>query len=235
MRVLPARRLASSALCAALLVGIAGPAATAADLGRERGHAASPDARPPTAGTLRDQVRKPDAAGDALTPVADLLNTALRTDGGRPPAAEVRKLGDAAKRALADAVEKAEAAETTEAARKAEAPAAPAVPKASHTAPERRAADATDDTLDTVQRDIDNLVEAIIADDIDQVLAYVDDLLADVLDFVTAVLADSALWEAAMSIDPAAADISTSTLEDELPAVTFPAIDLPALVFLPEP
>jgi hypothetical protein len=239
MRVLSARRLASSALCAALLVGIAGPAATAAGPARERGHAASP-------GAPRAQVRKLDAAGGGLTPVADLLNAALKADGGRLPAAEAKKLGDAAKRALADSAKKAEKSEKAKKAKKAEkseknkkvmtakAPAAPVAPKAPRTASERRAADTTGDTLGAVQKDIDSLVEAIAAGDVDQVLAFVDDLLADVLDFVTDTLTDSALSEAAMSIDPASADISTVTPEAESPAVTLPAIALPEPVLPPE-
>ncbi|MFF4038987.1 hypothetical protein [Streptomyces sp. NPDC001816] len=56
MRVLPVRRLASTTLCAALLVGIAGPAAVAADSARERTHAGSHSAVP-GADALLSQVR----------------------------------------------------------------------------------------------------------------------------------------------------------------------------------
>ncbi|WP_073948626.1 hypothetical protein [Streptomyces kebangsaanensis] len=221
MRVPPARRLASGALCAALLVGVTGPAAMAAAPARERGHAASPDAPLPSADALRAQVGKLDAAGGGLTPVTDLLNAALEADGGRLPAAEARKLGDAAERALADSAKKAKKALT------AKAPAAPAAPKAPRTVSERRAADITGDTPAAVQKDIDSLVAAIAAGDVDQVLAFAADLLADALDFVTDTLTDSDLSEAATSTGPASADTSAATPEAESPAVTLPAIALP--------
>jgi hypothetical protein len=92
------------------------------------------------------------------------------------------------------------------------------VPKASHATSERRAADAADDTLEAMEKDIDSLVESIVSDDVDQVLADVDELLAHVHDFVTAALTDSTLPEPSST---------PTTPEAEVSAATLPAIDLP--------
>ncbi|MFJ2947560.1 hypothetical protein ACIO8H_07935 [Streptomyces sp. NPDC087226] len=88
MRALPARRIALGALCAALLAGVTGPAAMAADT------------RPTPTEPLA-QVRTVDAREHGLTPVVDLLNAVLGADDGRLPAEEARRLGDAARAALA--------------------------------------------------------------------------------------------------------------------------------------
>lgn len=89
MRALPARRIALGALCAALLAGVTGPAAMAADT--------RPTPTEPFA-----QVRTVDAREHGLTPVVDLLNAVIEADDGRLPAEEARRLGDAARAALAE-------------------------------------------------------------------------------------------------------------------------------------
>ncbi|WP_234342546.1 hypothetical protein [Streptomyces sp. NRRL B-3648] len=102
MRDLPVRRLASTALCASVLIGITGPAAVAADAAREHDRAASRAPVPATEkGKLLGQVRALDAANPALDPVVDLLDQAL--EKGRLPADEARRLGEAAKQAVAEA------------------------------------------------------------------------------------------------------------------------------------
>ncbi|MFH8503907.1 hypothetical protein [Streptomyces flaveolus] len=101
MRALPARLIAPGVLCAALLTGVTGvtgPAAWAADTAPEH-HRAT------TSAALLDQVRAIDANEHGLAPVVDLLKAVLEADGGRLPAAEARKLGDAAKDALAKAAD----------------------------------------------------------------------------------------------------------------------------------
>ncbi|MGY5106346.1 hypothetical protein ACWC19_38380, partial [Streptomyces sp. 900105245] len=100
MRALPPRRLASTVLCAAVLVGITGPAVVAADSSREHARAASP-AFAPAAEKLLAQVRALDHTGTVPRPVIDLLEQSL--EKGKLPAAEARRLGDAAKKALAEA------------------------------------------------------------------------------------------------------------------------------------
>ncbi|WP_318219369.1 hypothetical protein [Streptomyces sp. SCL15-6] len=98
MRALPARLIAPGVLCAALLAGVTGPAARAADTAPEH-HRAT------TSAALLDQVRAIDANEHGLAPVVDLLKAVLEADDGRLPAAEARKLGDAAKHALAKAAD----------------------------------------------------------------------------------------------------------------------------------
>ncbi|MFF4500014.1 hypothetical protein [Streptomyces sp. NPDC001401] len=100
MRALPARRIASTVLCAALLVGIAAPAAVAAESARERTHASS-RAPVPGADELLAQVKSLGDLGGVLTPVAKLLNAVLKADSGQLSVAEAQKLGDAVKDAIA--------------------------------------------------------------------------------------------------------------------------------------
>ncbi|MCD9872256.1 hypothetical protein [Streptomyces guryensis] len=100
MRELPARRIASVALCVSLLVGIAAPAAVAADSARERTRTSS---RSPVPGAdeLLAQVKKLGDLGGVLTPVARLLNAVLKADGGQLSVAEAQKLADSVKDAIA--------------------------------------------------------------------------------------------------------------------------------------
>ncbi|GAA3824867.1 hypothetical protein GCM10022403_067840 [Streptomyces coacervatus] len=100
MRELPVRRLASTALCAFLLVGIAGPAAVAADSVRERTPASSSGPVPGADGLLA-QVKNLGELGDVLPPVTKLLNAVLKADSGHLSVAEAQKLVDAVKDAIA--------------------------------------------------------------------------------------------------------------------------------------
>ncbi|MER7487755.1 hypothetical protein ABTY20_17975 [Streptomyces sp. NPDC126497] len=98
MRALPVRRLAPGALCAALLAGITAPAAVAADTAPEHHRASSSAALLERVGAVAGDER-------ALAPVVALVRAALDADGGRLPAAEAGKLGEAAKAALAEAAD----------------------------------------------------------------------------------------------------------------------------------
>jgi hypothetical protein len=112
MRALPARHLAAPALCAALLLGTAGPAAVAAD-GRsapgpsEAGPAASGHDQAqvpvPDADRLLGQVRSLSAAGGVLTPVTDLLDATLKADNGQLPPSRAAGLGRVAEAAIREA------------------------------------------------------------------------------------------------------------------------------------
>ncbi|MFJ8807952.1 hypothetical protein [Streptomyces sp. NPDC102490] len=106
---LPARRIATSALTAGLLIGLSGPAVMAADGDsvRERTHAAS-HAPLPDAAELESQVGSLAGLGGVLTPVTDLLSAVLKADDGRLSATDADKLSAAVKDALA----KADAADT---------------------------------------------------------------------------------------------------------------------------
>ncbi|MFE1194922.1 hypothetical protein [Streptomyces olivaceoviridis] len=102
MRDLPVRRLASTVLCASVLVGITGPAAVAADPSQGHDRAAS---RAPVRAAEKEkllaQVRALGTAGSVLDPVVDLLNQSL--EKGELPADEARRLGEAAKQAIVKA------------------------------------------------------------------------------------------------------------------------------------
>jgi hypothetical protein len=211
MRAMPTRRIASGALCAAVLVGITGPAAMAADPATGRSHAASPGTPLTGADALRTKLRRLNAFGGEATPVADLVDAALKADKGRMPAAEARKLGDAAKHALAEVA--------AEAAAKGVLP-APTRGTAAPRASERRAADPTSDALAALEEAIDNLVQAAVSGDIDQVYPSAAYLLSQAIELLTATLIDSALPPAE----------SASTTVSEVPAVTLPAISLPTVV-----
>lgn len=125
MSGLPVRRIASSALCGALLLGLAGPAAVAAEhqSARSRVQVAS-QAPVPGADGLLAQVQSLGNLGTVLTPVTDLLNAVLKADNGQLSAEEATTLGDAVKAAI----EKVGAVAAPAAPAVPSVPAAPAVP-----------------------------------------------------------------------------------------------------------
>ncbi|GAA3915466.1 hypothetical protein GCM10023084_78600 [Streptomyces lacrimifluminis] len=131
MPALPARRIASTALCATFLLGIGAPAALAADgdAARERGHVAS-QAPVPNADALLAQVKSLGDLGGVLKPVTDLLAAVLKADNGQLPLDEATKLGDAVKAAIAAATAAAPVPATPPVSLPAtpEVPAAPALP-----------------------------------------------------------------------------------------------------------
>ncbi|WP_052310275.1 hypothetical protein [Streptomyces viridochromogenes] len=224
MPALPARRIASSALCAALLVGIAGPVAMAADSVGGQGHVA-PEARLPGADARLVQIGRLHW-GD-LTPVADLLNAVLRDGNGRLSATEARKLGDAAKAAVARA-----------AARNTENPdestvvllPAPVLPAVMPVAPEPRAADPVGDLLELVLGAVDGLLETITSG-VGGVLPTVDELLGGVDDLLAALVGSDLLpAEQSTSATSSSAPADTSALLTP-EAVTYPDVPLltPAL------
>lgn len=222
MRALPARRIASSALCAALLVGIAGPAAMAADSTREHSHATSHDARLRGAEALLVQVRT--YSGGELTPVADLLTAVIEADNGQLPEAKAEKLGAAAKIAVSKAVAKASATSATPTA---SAPATGVLLPA----PAQRPADLTDDGLDAVAEAVDSLVESITADEVDAVLPSVDDLLDLVKDLIDALIGVDLLEQNLLTETTSSTTAPASV--PPVPAVTLPVITPLLSVLLP--
>ncbi|CAL9522737.1 hypothetical protein SUDANB6_03885 [Streptomyces sp. enrichment culture] len=105
---LPARPVATSALCAALLLGVTGPAATAADgeSARERARTAS-RAPLPDADELNARIQALSGLGGVVTPVAELLGAVLEADDGRLTARQADRLGDAVDAAIDAAVDDA--------------------------------------------------------------------------------------------------------------------------------
>ncbi|MFF6995126.1 hypothetical protein ACFY93_09230 [Streptomyces sp. NPDC008313] len=140
MPALPARRIASSALCATFLLGIAAPVAIAADSDSARGrtHAAAPV---PGADALMAQVQSLADAGGVLIPVSDLLSAVLKADDGKLAAAEAQQYAQAVK----DAIAKVQASDGAVPPTEATAPAAEATPAnpATPAAPEAQANQAT--------------------------------------------------------------------------------------------
>ncbi|MEV5144089.1 hypothetical protein [Streptomyces sp. NPDC052727] len=211
MRVLPTRRLASTAACAAVLVAVTGPAALAAHSVQEREHAAS-QAAVPGAEKLLAQVRSLSAADPVLHPVVELVDQALKK--GTLPADQAKRLGDAAKKAVAEA-----AAHPAALAMPTTAPTQPAAPTASGSptatatssalphptvtsssslpaAPARAAAagsakqptvrDLSGD-LQTVVQSISNLVNAVTTN-LGQVLPAATGLVTDLVGLITGIL-----------------------------------------------
>lgn len=177
MRGLPARRIASTALCAALLVGMTGPAAVAADPARKPARTAS-GAPVPDADALLAQVKSLGDLGGVLTPVTDLLNSVLKADNGQLSATEATKLGTAVKDAIA------EVTTTT-----------PALPAATLPAPTRSGApagaapaDVIGDALAALQKAIDELIKAVTSGDAAQVAPAVTGSVTSLVNTVAATL-----------------------------------------------
>jgi len=193
MRALPARRTATSVLCAAFLLGIAGPVAVAAD------HDPVNEARPaaaqapvPGADALLAQTKSLGDVAGALKPVTDLLDAALKADNGQLSAADATKLADAVKEAIAKA---------------AAVPGAPSVPAAppavlpalpgAHALPRLEAADHTDarveldlgtDTLKALQDAVDSLIKAVTGGDATAVGTAAPTVVTGLVDFIAAVV-----------------------------------------------
>ncbi|MFI8945211.1 hypothetical protein ACIGO6_01670 [Streptomyces sp. NPDC053750] len=216
MPALPARRLALGACCAALLVGITGPAAMAADPARERTPAASSD-------TLLVQVRSLHADEGELAPVADLLEAVLAADGGRLSPAEATKLGAAAKEALQKAAEKARKDTATPAAPASAATTTPAAPNPDDDdtpLTDDDADDATDDTTDDTTDDADDATDDTTDDaadadaDADDTVDDETELSNDLLDTVSDAVDD--LMELVGSDDDAATTTQAPSSVDSL-------------------
>ncbi|MES5820999.1 hypothetical protein [Streptomyces sp. RG80] len=101
MRALSARRLASAAISATLLIGIAAPAAVAVDHESKRERAlAAVKAPVPGADALLAQVKTLGNLGAVLKPVTDVLNTVLNAGEGITPE-QATQLLDTVKSAIA--------------------------------------------------------------------------------------------------------------------------------------
>ncbi|KUN28094.1 hypothetical protein AQJ23_09330 [Streptomyces antibioticus] len=102
MRALPALRLASTAVTAALLFAITAPAAVAADHESKRERVEATAKAPlPGADALLGQVQTLGNLGSLLAPVTDLLNTVLKADDGQVSPEQATQLLDAVKAAIA--------------------------------------------------------------------------------------------------------------------------------------
>ncbi|MEU0406793.1 hypothetical protein ABZ307_03075 [Streptomyces griseorubiginosus] len=210
MRGLSVRRIASSALCGALLLGLAGPAAVAAETrsAHDRVQAAS-GAPVPGADGLLAQVQSLGNLGAVLTPVTDLLNAVLKADNGQLSTEEATKLGDAVKAAIEKVSAAAPAAPSVPAAPAVPAtpvlpqtpatslptgalPAVPALPKSGDDSKAGVAAklpaDLVADALAGLQKAVDTLLAAATSGDVTQVVPAVTGVLTGLVNVLAATL-----------------------------------------------
>ncbi|CAL9459312.1 hypothetical protein [Streptomyces sp. NPDC091294] len=208
---LPARRIATSALCAGLLIGLSGPAVMAADGDsvRERTHAAS-HAPLPDAEELQSQVGSLAGLGGVLTPVTDLLSAVLKADDGQLSATDADKLSAAVKDALAKAeaagADADDAATTPGTDTQAQPPAVtapetgtdtPVTLPAPVTAPgddgTAAASDLTATANAALQKQVDALVKATTSGTAAEVSPAVEDLMTGIVNVVAATMVGNGL------------------------------------------
>ncbi|WP_420783371.1 hypothetical protein [Streptomyces sp. LPB2020-019-1HS] len=227
MRGLPARHIASTALCAAVLTGIGAPAALAADPAPEPLGATAPRTPLPAADALLDRIEGLGDLGGRLAPVHDLLAAVLTADNGTLTVVDAQRLGDAARDALAQLTV---------------APVAPptgaqllAPPQAASPLSGQQDTDPVDDLLATTQKDLDGLLNATTSQDVTQILPAVTVLVDDLGTLVTGVLQDLAqpatpsTAPAPALQDPTTTTPTTTTLTTAPPAATTPTTTAPAL------
>ncbi|MEU0223757.1 hypothetical protein ABZ177_05320 [Streptomyces sp. NPDC006284] len=241
---LPARRIATTALTAGLLIGLSGPAVMAADGDsvRERTHAAS-RAPLPDVEELQDQVGSLAGLGGVLTPVTDLLGAVLKADDGQLADKDADEFAAAVKDALAkaeaadlDADDTATAPGTTTPGTS--TPAQPPVVTAPEagtpvTLPAPVVADSDGATVGddlaadahaALQKQIDALIQATTSGSAEQVTPAVQEVVDGVVNVVAATLVGSGLPAADLAGLPAL----PSAPEAATPEAAAPANPLPA-------
>ncbi|MFG2448233.1 hypothetical protein ACGFSG_02545 [Streptomyces sp. NPDC048512] len=216
MRALPARRIATSALCATLLIGIAAPASMAADSDLPRGHshAAAPV---PGADALLAQTKTLGDISGVLAPVTALVDAALKADNGQIPADQATKLGQAAKDAIAKVTAAAPVAPPAAAPAVPAVPpvALPAVPPLSKNAERPRALAAADvkaDALTALQTAVDSLVKAVTSGDAASVVPAATAVVTGLVNFVVATVLGGGLPAPNLPGLPALPALPTSAL-----------------------
>lgn len=186
MRALPARRIATSVLCASLLLGAAGPVIAAENDSPHGSAQAAARAPVPGADALLAQIKTLGDVGGVLTPVTALLDAVLKADNGQLPAAEATKHADAVKAAITAATAaapKAPALPKTPA-----VPEAPAVPKTMSSNDKAAAADLKADALKALQSAVDALLKAAAGGDVGAVVTAVPVVLTSLVNLIAATL-----------------------------------------------
>ncbi|MFD8430073.1 hypothetical protein ACFV1R_20990 [Streptomyces coelicoflavus] len=249
---LPARRIATSTLCAGLLIGLSGPAVMAADGDpvRERTHAAS-HAPLPDADELQSQVAGLADLGGVLTPVTDMLTAVLKADNGQLSATDADKLSAA----VEDALAKADAADTdaddtattpgttTPGTTTPAEPPAVTAPEAGTDTPVTLPAPVTAQSDDgtaaasdlsaaaeaELQKQIDALVKATTSGTAEQVSPAVKDVMTGIVNVVAATLVGNGLPAADLAGLPGVPTAPEATTpEATTPEAAAPANPLPA-------
>ncbi|CAL9449012.1 hypothetical protein [Streptomyces sp. enrichment culture] len=208
MRGLPVRRLASAALCATLVLAVAGPAAAAADSGpaQERVQAES-RAPVPGADAVLAQAKSLDGLGGVIDPVTELLQDVLQADNGQLPAAEATEHADAVKEAIAKITAAAPATPatpatpstanlpgtTTQPAASAPTSALPALPALTRSDGRAPAADLKDDALAALQKAVDALLKEATSGNVGGVLAAATGVVTGLVNLLAATLLSGGL------------------------------------------
>jgi hypothetical protein len=190
---LPARRIATPALCATLLLAVTGPVAVAADSAAapERAHTAS-RAPVPDADALLGQVEGLGDLGGVLTPVADLLTAVLKADGGQLPPSQAAKLSTSVQDAIdqATASPAATAPGTT-------APDSPLPQASTLPAPVEDRAEVPEglvtEALDALEKATGGLLKAVTSGESAQVTPAVNAVVTSLVNTVAATLVGSEL------------------------------------------
>ncbi|MET8687276.1 hypothetical protein ABZV77_23975 [Streptomyces sp. NPDC004732] len=183
MRALPVRRLATTTLCATLLLGTAGPAlASDGDASREATRTA-PRAPAPDASALLGQAQQLGGLGGVLTPVTDLLTAVLKAPDSKLSPEDAKKHVDAVKAAIDAAAKAAPAAPGTGLP---SVPEAPKLPTGGAQSAAKAPMDAKADALAALQKAVDELVKAATAGDPKAVLAAAPGVLLGLVNAVVA-------------------------------------------------
>ncbi|WP_098242621.1 hypothetical protein [Streptomyces formicae] len=202
MRALPVRRIATTTLCATLLLGTAGPAVAAVAAVGDAGHdetQSAPRAPAPDASALLAQTKQLADVGGVITPVTALLDAVLKADGNKLSPDEAKKHVDAVKAAIDAAAKKAPEAPAAKLPATPEAPklpAAPAVPKLPTGGSERAdkaPLDVKADALAALQSAVDALVKAATAGDAKTVLTQAPVVLTSLVNVAVATLLSGGL------------------------------------------
>ncbi|WP_405948104.1 hypothetical protein OG588_17440 [Streptomyces prunicolor] len=232
MRGLPARRVASSVLCATVLIGIAGPAAVAADNDSARKHVHAASSAPvPNADALLAPVKSLGDLGSVLTPVTDLLAQALKADNGQLSADQAKTLGDAVTAAVAKITAAAPAAPAVPAVPAAPAvpavpavPAAPALPalpslKSGDDSKAKAPADLAGDALASLQKAVATLLAAVTSGDVAGVVPAVTGVVTGLVNVVAATLLGGGLPAPSLPGLPALPSLPSTSALPAVPAV----------------
>lgn len=225
MRGLSVRSVASSALCATVALGLAAPAALAADISPEGRRAAS---RAPAADT--DPLVDLNAL---LKPVNDLLASVLTPDT-QLGADEVEDINDVVQEALADIQDDLPAATSTSTSTSTSTvtttPTTPATPSTAATpsASATTTTGATDAALAALQKSVDELVKATTSLNSAQAGTAADGLKTSLVNLVNATLKDiGASTSSALTSLPTTASTLPAALPTTLPAA-LPATPAPS-------
>ncbi|MFI7318170.1 hypothetical protein [Streptomyces venezuelae] len=182
MRALPVRRLATTTLCTALLLGTAGPAL--ASVGDDPRDPARTATSAPAAPDPMAQVQQLINIEGVLKAVSELLTDVLKAPGNKLSPEDIKKHTEALKKAL-EAAAKPPAKGATETVPMtttgvaARADKAPLDPKA--------------DAVAALQKAVDALLKAATAGDIKAVAAQVPTVLTGVVNFLVASVAGGGL------------------------------------------